>query len=123
MTDEELRRRLYDLEDGWTERKEKGVSTEDFRKALVAFANSVPEGGEAILFVGIANDGNIIGVDNAEKFQRSVIKRAAEGCYPPIRYTARVVDVNGNHVVAVLVQSSHNRPHFAGPAFVRIGSE
>jgi len=26
-------------------------------------------------------------------------------------------------VVAVIVQASHNKPHFAGPAFVRSGSE
>jgi len=62
MTDEELKRRLSDFEDGWTERKEQGVSTDDVRKTLVAFANSVPDGEEAVLFIGISDKGKITGV-------------------------------------------------------------
>lgn len=123
MTDEELRRRLSDFEDGWTERKEKGVSTDDVRKALVAFANSVPDAEEAILFIGIANDGKITGVDNPDKTQKSISKTASEWCYPPIKHTARVLEVNGDHVLAVIVRASHNKPHFAGPAFIRSGSQ
>src|SRR6266498_162435 len=34
-----------------------------------------------------------------------------------------VVESEGKHVVAVIVQPDHNRPHFAGPAFVRVSSE
>jgi len=123
MTDEELHRRLTNFEDGWTERKEKGVSTDDVRKTLVAFANSVPDGEEAILFVGVANDGKITGVDNPEKAQKSFSKTATEWCYPPIKHNARVIESNGVHVVAVIVQASPNKPHFAGPAFVRNGCE
>ncbi|MBS1786516.1 MAG: ATP-binding protein [Acidobacteria bacterium] len=123
MTDEELKRRLSDLEDGWTERKEKGVSTDDIRKAIVAFANSVPDGEEAVLFVGVADDGKITGVDNPEKTQKSFSKTASEWCYPPVKHTARVIEVSGNYVVAVIVQASHDKPHFAGPAFIRSGSQ
>src|SRR5947209_3569083 len=122
MTDEELKCRLSDFEDGWTERKEKGVSAENVRKTLVAFANSVPDGEEAVLFVGVANDGNITGVDNPENIQKSV-SQASEGCYPPIKHTARVIGVNGKYIVAAIVQASHNKPHFAGPAFIRSGSQ
>src|SRR2546423_2466542 len=123
MTDEELKRRLSDFEDGWTERKENINRTDDIRKALVAFANSVPDGEEAVLFVGVADDGNIIGVDNPESIQKSVSKTAFEWCYPPIKHTARVIELNDKHVVAVIVQASHNKPHFAGPAFIRSGSQ
>jgi hypothetical protein len=42
---------------------------------------------------------------------------------PPIRHNIRVIEVDGLQVVAVIVQASHNRPHFAGPAFVRVGSQ
>ena len=122
MTDEELKRRLSDFEDGWIERKEQGVSTEDVRKTLVAFANSVPDGEEAVLFVGVANGGNITGVDNPENIQKTVSK-ASDGCYPSIKHTARVIDVNGQHIGAVIVQASHNKPHFAGLAFIRSGSQ
>jgi hypothetical protein len=34
-----------------------------------------------------------------------------------------VLSVSGVNIVAVVVFPSKNRPHFAGPAFVRIGSE
>ena len=51
MTDEEIKRRLLDLEDGWTEGKPPNVDRGDVREALVAFANFVPEGEEAILFI------------------------------------------------------------------------
>jgi hypothetical protein len=88
MRDEEIKRRLSNLEDGWTERKEKGVSIDDVRKALVAFANSVPDGTEGLLLIGVADDGKITGVDNAEKKQRQVSKTASEWCYPAIRRSA-----------------------------------
>ena len=123
MTDEELKCRLSDFEDGWTERKENIKSTDDIRKTLVAFANSVPDGDEAVLFVGVADGGNIIGVDNPEKAQNSISKTASEWCYPPIKHTVRVIGANDNCVVAVIVQASHNKPHFAGPAFIRSGSQ
>jgi len=122
MTDEEINRRLLDLEDGWTERKPPTVGGDDVRKALVAFANSVPDGEEAILFIGVADNGTPIGVDNPDNTQKNV-RRWADWCYPPIRHTSRVVEWGGKHVVAVIVQPDHNRPHFAGPAFLRVGSE
>ena len=124
MNDEELKQRLADVEDGWTERKQEGVSTEDIRKTLVAFANSIPDGEEAVLFIGVSDqDGKITGVESSDKLQKTIGKIASESCYPPINHTARVITVNSNHVIAVIVRSSHNKPHFAGPAFVRSGSE
>ncbi len=122
MTDEEIKKRLSDFEDGWTERKQQGVSTDDVRKALVAFANSVPDGEEAILFIGVSDKGQITGVDNVEKRQKSFIRTATEWCYPPIKYTTRVLETNGANVIAFIVQSSFNKPHFAGPAFIRVGN-
>ncbi len=57
MTDDEPRERLYDKEDGWTERKPKGVA-----KTIVAFANSLPDSHQAVFFIGIADkDGTIEG--------------------------------------------------------------
>ncbi len=94
MTDEEIKRRLSDLEDGWTERKLQSVSGDDVRKALVAFANSVPDGEEAILFIGVADNGTPIGVDDPDNMQKKV-KRWADWCYPPIRHTSRAIESNG----------------------------
>jgi Schlafen, AlbA_2 len=122
MTDDEIKKRLADLEDGWTERKLQSIGGDDVRKALVAFASSVPDNEEAILFIGIADDGTPIGVDDPDQMQKKV-KRWADWCYPPIRHTSRAIESNGKRIVAVIVQPDHNRPHFAGPAYVRIGSE
>jgi hypothetical protein len=122
MTDEEISRRLLDLEDGWTERKPPSVGGDDVRKALVAFANSVPEGEEAVLFIGVADNGTPIGVDNPDNTQKN-IRRWADWCYPAIRHTSRVVESGGKHVVAIIIRPDHNGPHFAGPAYVRVGSE
>ena len=121
MTDEEIKRRLLDLEDGWTERKPPTVGGDDVRKALVAFANSVPDAEEAILFIGVADNGTPIGVDNPDNTQKNV-RRWADWCYPSISHTSRVIESDGKHVIAVIVRPDHNRPHFAGPAYVRVGS-
>ena len=122
MTDDEIKRRVLDLEDGWTERKPPSVGGDEVRKALVAFANSVPDGEQAILFIGVADDGTPLGVDNPDNTQKNV-RKWADWCYPAIRHTSRVIESEGKRVVAVIVQPDHNRPHFAGPAYVRVGSE
>ena len=125
MTDEELKRKLSDQEDGWTERKSKGVNTEDVAKTIIAFANSLPDGHTGILFIGVSNKGIIEGVDDADGLQKRVRRAAEERCYPPIHlgHNCRVIQAEGRDVVAVIVEASHNRPHFAGPSYVRVGSE
>src|SRR5688572_3240933 len=86
-----LRRRLRNREDGFIERKPEGVSTEDIRKTLVAFANSVPEGEQAILYIGVSDDGTPLGVSNTDSLQKN-IRRIAEGkCYPPIKTNTCIV--------------------------------
>lgn len=121
MTDDEIRERLADIEDAWTERKT-AAHSEEIRKTLVAFANSVPEAEEAILFVGVADDGSIIGVVDAEKTQTSITKAARE-CHPEVKTRMRVVTIDDKSVIAVVVRASTERPHFAGPAYVRKGHE
>lgn len=69
-----------------------------------------------------ADDGKTVGVDNPDKVQKTV-RQIASWCYPAISHTSRVLESDGKHVVAVIVRPDHNRPHFAGPAFVRVGSE
>jgi predicted HTH transcriptional regulator len=119
-----IRDRLSDAEDQFTERKEKGVSYEEIAETLVAFANKLPQGHEAILFIGVSNSGEIKGVDSADKMQKYVRQVAESRCYPPIPL-ARIVVLNEpqGSVVAVVVSASVNKPHFAGPAYVRVGSQ
>jgi hypothetical protein len=43
--------------------------------------------------------------------------------YPPIYYLPKILTDNGRTCLAVVVPGSDNRPHFAGPSYVRVGSE
>ena len=123
MTNDELLRRLNDQEDNFVERKTEGAANSDeIRKTMVAFANTVPEGREAILFIGILNKGTISGVANSDSLQKTV-RMARDKCYPRIEYTVEVLSIDDKLVVAVVIPQSGNRPHFTGPSFVRIGSE
>lgn len=124
-TDDELRYRLNDFEDNYTERKSAGVKPQEIRQTMSAFANSLTAGATAVLFIGV-NDktGAIEGVPDPDGLQKRVRECAARDCYPPITsYTCRVLEVEGKQVLAVKVGASENRPHFTGPAYVRRGSE
>lgn len=119
----DLLARLADPEDNFTERKPEGATGSEFRKTIVAFANSVPTGRIAVLFIGIDDDGGCSGVENTDKLQQTIRRICEVECYPPIRFSCEVVVAEKKAIVAVVVPSSINGPHFAGPAFVRRGSE
>jgi hypothetical protein len=115
--------RIKDPESNFLERKPKMVNEDGYRKTLVAFANSVPEGQEAVLFVGVDDKGDVIGCDGTDGLQKKIRAFCEGGCYPPIKYSIDVRDFGGKSVLAVIVPHSHERPHFSGPAYVRVGSE
>jgi predicted HTH transcriptional regulator len=122
MTDDEIRRRLTDFEDGWIERKSQGVNNHDIRKTLVAFANALSQGEQAILFIGISDDGTILGVDDPSKIQGRVNENAQK-CYPRVTYTIRALTEQGKRIIAVIIEPSPNKPHFTGAAFMRVGNQ
>ena len=113
--------RLRSGEDRLTEWKPDGVSDREIRQTLTAFANSISEGEVAVLFIGVADDGRIIGVSDTDKKQKQV-RKCADQCYPPIKHNSLVLDVPEGRVLAIQVVSS-DKPHFSGPAYVRVGSE
>jgi hypothetical protein len=122
MTPDELLRRLRDPEDNFVERKVEAVTSADIRKTVCAFANTV-EGREAVLFIGIHDKtGDILGVTNVERLQIRVREACMESCYPPIKHVSEVVEAEGKRVVAVVVPPSEKKPHFTGPAFIRVGA-
>jgi Schlafen, AlbA_2 len=126
MSRPDLSARLANLEDGLTERKQGVQSNDEIRKAVVSFANSVPEGHTAVLFIGVANDGTVAGIpaDQVEKVQQKVRRICEEDCFPAIAIQlARALDIEGKHVVAFEFGPSRNRPHFAGHAYIRVGAE
>ena len=123
LNDEQLLARIQGGEDSLTEFKPNGANDHELRKTLVAFSNTVPSGGIAVLFIGIANDKNVLGVGNPDKLQKNIRKLCTETCYPEITHTARALLVSEKSVLAVMISHSVERPHFAGPAYIRIGSE
>jgi len=122
MEPNELKERLRDHEDGWVERKTKNIKDEEILEALVGLANSVPVGQHGLLVIGVSDDGKFVGVDNTDKPQKK-IHRLSEWCFPTVEYQARVLEEFGLHVVVVMIPANKERPHFAGPAYVRIGSQ
>lgn len=123
MSDRILQR-LKDHEDSFVERKSRGVAARELRKTIVAFANSVPEGCTAVLFIGVHDNGTIFGAGDTDSHQKTISEICKNDCYPPITgYSCQALSVDGKDVIAVEISASQNRPHFAGPAYVRHGSQ
>jgi predicted HTH transcriptional regulator len=122
-TDEELLLSLKNFEDNFVERKTVSDSR-DWLKTAVAFANSVPVGYPAVMFVGVRNDGTVqAGQVNLETLQRTISEEINKA-YPAIYHIHRVLrDGSGNPIVAVIIPGSPLRPHFAGQAYIRVGSD
>ncbi len=128
MTQEETSRllaRLAQSEDPWVERKQ-SYNEQEVRRTVVGFANSLNEDQTAVMFIGADNRGQHKGVPDADDAQKK-IAGILQRCYPAIAYQTCVltVEVEGKRleILAILVSFSKNRPHFAGPAYIRRGSE
>lgn len=122
-TSEQILQRLRDPEDQLTERKPEGAGGTEFKRQIVAFANTLPPSRSGILFIGVNDDGTIKGVSNADSLQKTIRHLAENECYPAIWVDLQVLTVDETQVLAVSVPGSPRRPHFAGPAFIRRGSE
>lgn len=120
---ERLLQRLSNNEDNFIERKPESAGKSDWKRTIVAFANSVDKEDTAILFIGVEDDGSIKGVLNSDSIQKKIRKICKDECYPPIDYKSEVFTIDGKNVLAILIEESKNRPHFAGPAYMREGSE
>jgi hypothetical protein len=120
-TDEELRCGLTRTEDTLIERKT-AADSRDWLRTIVAFANSVPQDRVGILYIGVRDDGTIEAPVNLDSLQKTLRQKAA-AAYPPIDYSTRVLSDDGGQYLCVLIPGSRSRPHFAGPAYVRVGAE
>jgi hypothetical protein len=123
-TEQRLVDRLMNLrpEDNFIERKPEAVNARELRQTLVAFSNSVSEPDTAVLYIGVHDKtGAILGINDADSLQKRV-GDAGEECYPPIQPLMTVLSVDGKQVLAVEVAHSKEKPHFAGPAYIRSGS-
>lgn len=122
LTDADLLSRLKNFEDTFVERKT-AADSKDWLKTVVAFANSTPIGYPAVFFIGARDDGTIeSGTPNLDSLQKK-FNWKMEDAYPTIYYATKIVTEDGRQCIAVIVPGSENRPHFAGPSYVRVGSE
>jgi predicted HTH transcriptional regulator len=123
LTDEDIYSRLMNVEDATVERKTAG-DYRDVTKAAVAFANSLPLGEAAIIYVGVYDHGEI---ENTPKGgMESLLKKVSgelNNIYPPILTQLVVREKGDRHFIAVIVTGSENTPHSAGKSYIREGSK
>src|SRR5207247_998486 len=117
--DEEILQRLTNTEDHLTERKSK-PHRDQCSEAIVAFANSALPNKPGILYVGVSDKGEILQDKAPESWQHD-ITAWGNGCFPELPVITRTLTKDGKEFLAVVVQLSEARPHFARPAFKRQG--
>jgi len=122
LNDADLLARMRNFEDHMVERKT--IKDEsDWKRAAVSFANSVPVGLPAVLYIGVRDNGEI---ETPQRDLEEVAKRFnkhMEKVYPRIAYVPKVISSDGRQALAVIIPGSDSRPHFAGLAYVRRGPE
>lgn len=88
----------------------KSILTKDIKKEIIAFANT--NGGK--IYIGIDDDGNIIGIDNIDNNLQAITSMINEGIKPSlIEYTQiKCEQYNNLNVIVIEIQSSPNKPYY-----------
>ncbi len=122
LDDSDLLAQMKNYEDQFVERKT-CKDQKDWKKTAVAFANSAPIGLPAVLFIGVKNNGEVeVPQENLDDVQKKFNVQMQKVC-PRIAYIPKIVTDNGRQALAIIIPGSPLRPHFAGPAYIRRGSE
>jgi hypothetical protein len=122
VTDAELVARLTRTEDSFVERKSQSDRS-GWLRTTVAFANSTPIGIPSVLFIGVSDDGQISANVDVEKTLQAFSDHIQAHAWPPIFALQRELTHGGRSCIAVIVPGSVERPHFAGRAHVREGTQ
>ncbi|MDR2743512.1 MAG: putative DNA binding domain-containing protein [Treponema sp.] len=84
--------------------------TEELKKTIAAFANT--KGGT--LYIGIADDGSVVGVDNPDETMRKIIDSVRNGIKPDVTlfvgYKTEIME--GTGVIVVTVQQGTAAPYY-----------
>ena len=88
----------------------KSILTKDIKKEIIAFANT--NGGK--IYIGIDDDGNIIGIDNIDNNLQAITGMINEGIRPSlIEYTQiKIEQYNNLDVIVIEIQSGPNKPYY-----------
>ena len=122
MSDADLLARMKDFEHHFVERKTSS-DKKDWLKTVVAFANSAPIGFPCVLYIGVRNNGEIEDPQTNLDTLQMTLNKIMENAYPRVAYLTKIITDGGKQALAVIVPGSSSRPHFAGPSYVRRGSE
>ena len=91
--------------------------TEDIKKTVIAFANTA--GGE--ILIGVADDGTVVGVDDADAAMLRVANAARDSVRPDVTMfmLCEVRELEGKKVVAVSVQKGAACPYYLSAKGIR----
>jgi hypothetical protein len=122
LSDQDILLRLTNVEDSTVERKTAG-DYRDCLKTAVAFSNSLPLNDPGIIFIGVGNDGTVQENLNLEMLQKNISKELSK-IYPAIQPQIKVMThTSGRQFLAAIVRGSGAGPHFAGPSYIRDGTQ
>lgn len=88
----------------------KGIVTDDIKKEIIAFANA--NGGT--IYVGIENDGNVIGVNSADKTIQQISNMVRDAIKPDVAMFVHydTIKANNKTVVKIDIQRGTQRPYY-----------
>ena len=91
--------------------------TDSIRKDIIAFANT--SGG--IIYIGIADDGTVVGVSSADQMSQRVANMARDAIRPDVTMFIHYdpMEVEGRSIVKVSVQRGTGRPYYAADKGLR----
>ena len=88
----------------------KSVVMDDIKKEIIAFANC----GGGTVYVGVADDGTVLGVENADECALQISNMVRDAVKPDVTLFIHyeTLDCEGKTVVAVNIQRGTNRPYY-----------
>ncbi len=88
----------------------KSIYVEDIKKEVIAMANGI--GG--VIYIGVGDNGDVIGVDNADEVMQRVSNTVRDAIKPDVTMFVRYNTVTDDDktVIAVEVQSGTNKPYY-----------
>ncbi len=88
----------------------KSIYVEDIKKEVIAMANGI--GG--VIYIGVGDNGDVIGIDNADEVIRRVSNTVRDAIKPDVTMFVRynTITEDGKTIIAVEVQSGTNKPYY-----------
>jgi len=125
MTDAELEQLLLDIESDRAERKASIANPGKIREAICAFANDMPNHGQAgVVFVGVNDDGSCANLSVTDELLRTLADMRSDGNILPIpTLTVQKRNLRGWEMAVIAVQPSDFPPvRYNGRVWIRVGS-